>query len=214
MLHLGAEVVFVDVGPATFNIDTHEVARKITPRTRAIIPVHLFGLCADMDALAAIAGNIPLVEDAACATGATYKNRSSGSLGRAAAFSFHPRKIVTTGEGGMVTTNDDTLAENMRSLRNHGASISEEQRHRGPKPYIVPEFERLGFNYRMTDFQGAVGLVQLAKLDAFLEERRHWATFYVESTTTFVLTALWAMARLPLLLSSQGRPTRANRSKF
>jgi dTDP-4-amino-4,6-dideoxygalactose transaminase len=178
VLYCGATPVFVDVDRETFNLDVSQVRAKITERTKAIIPVHLFGLCADMDALAAAAPGIPLIEDAACAAGSSYKGRSAGALGLAGAFSFHPRKSITTGEGGMVTTSDDQFAETMRMLRNHGASVSEEQRHLGPKPYILPDFNLLGFNYRMTDLQAAVGLVQLGKLDKFIEDRRQWADFY------------------------------------
>ena len=93
-------------------------------------------------------------------------------------FSFHPRKSVTTGEGGMLTTNDDALAELCSNLRNHGASISEEQRHHGPRPYILPDFNLLGYNYRMTDLQGAVGVVQIQRLDEFIDERAKWADYY------------------------------------
>lgn len=178
VLYCGAIPIFVDVDPQTCNIAIDQVAAKITNCTKAIIPVHLFGRCVDIDALKEVVPNIPLVEDAACAAGAAYKGRSAGSLGVAGAFSFHPRKSITTGEGGMITTNDDALAEKMRVLRNHGASVSEEQRHLGPKPYILPEFNLLGFNYRMTDLQGAVGLVQLSKLDSLLQERRQWADYY------------------------------------
>jgi perosamine synthetase len=178
VLYCGAEPVFVDIDPVTFNIAPELIAAKITPRTRAIIAVHLFGLAADMDAIAAVAPGIHIVEDAACAVGAGYKGRCIGSLGLIAAFSFHPRKVITTGEGGMVTTNDDALAEWVRRARSHGASISEEQRHRGPQPYLLPSFDMVGFNYRMTDFQGAVGLVQLERLDTLIAERRKWADFY------------------------------------
>jgi dTDP-4-amino-4,6-dideoxygalactose transaminase len=101
-------------------------------------------------------------------------------MGQAAAFSFHPRKMVTTGEGGMVTTNDAALAERVRMLRNHGASISEEQRHLGPQPYLLPEFNVLGFNYRMTDLQAAVGLSQLRRIEELLTFREHWAAWYRE----------------------------------
>lgn len=110
-----------------------------------------------------------------------YKGAFAGGLGTAAAFSFHPRKSITTGEGGMVTTNDTALFNQMNMLRNHGASISEEQRHKGPRPYLLPEFNLLGFNYRMTDMQGAVGLVQLGKLETFLAERDKWASFYMQA---------------------------------
>jgi dTDP-4-amino-4,6-dideoxygalactose transaminase len=176
--YCGAEVVFVDIDPMTFNLDVRDLSRRITNRTKAIIPVHLFGLCADIDAIRNIAGNIPLIEDGACAAGAEYFGRPSGGLGTIGCFSFHPRKSITTGEGGMVTTNDDQIAEKIGMLRNHGASISEEQRHLGARPYILPEFNMLGFNYRMTDLQGAVGVVQLKKLDAFIVERNKWASFY------------------------------------
>jgi dTDP-4-amino-4,6-dideoxygalactose transaminase len=178
VLYCGATPVFVDVCRDTFNIDPDQVAAKVTPHTRAIIVVHLFGLCADVDAIAAAAPGIPIIEDAACAAGSAYKGRPAGTLGLAAAFSFHPRKSITTGEGGMVTTADDALAETMNMLRNHGASVSEEQRHLGPKPYLMAEFNLLGFNYRMTDLQAAVGLVQLAKLDRYIEERQRWAQYY------------------------------------
>lgn len=178
VLYCGATPIFVDVDPVSFNIDPAKVAARITPRTRAIIAVHLFGLCADIDAIADAAPGVPIIEDAACAAGSAYKNRSAGTLGFAAAFSFHPRKSVTTGEGGMVTTQDSALADRCNMLRNHGAGISEEQRHAGPRPYLLPEFNLLGFNYRMTDLQGAVGVVQLAKLDGFIAERQRWAEFY------------------------------------
>jgi len=179
--YCGATPVFADVERTTNNISPQSVADKITERTKAVIAVHLFGLCADMDGLRAVLGDdIPIIEDAACAAGASYKGTPAGGLGLAAAFSFHPRKSITTGEGGMVTTNDAELAARMDMLRNHGAAISEEQRHKGPKPYLLPEFNLLGFNYRMTDLQGAVGLVQLGKLDQFVGERQRWAEYYME----------------------------------
>ncbi|MBK7326054.1 MAG: DegT/DnrJ/EryC1/StrS family aminotransferase [Propionivibrio sp.] len=178
-VYCGATPVFADVDRATCNIDPTDVARRVTPRTKAVIAVHLFGLCADMDALRAVLPpSVAIIEDAACAAGAAYKSIAAGSLGLAAAFSFHPRKSITTGEGGMVTTNDDALADTANMLRNHGASISEEQRHKGPRPYLLPEFNLLGYNYRMTDLQGAVGLVQLQKLDQFIAERSTWADYY------------------------------------
>ena len=180
VIFCGAKVVFADVDTKTFNLDVEDLRKKITPKTKAIIPVHLFGLCADMDAIKQVAGNIPLIEDGACAAGAGYKGKPAGSLGVLGCFSFHPRKSVTTGEGGMITTNNDKLAELISSLRNHGASISEEQRHHGAKPYILPDFNMLGYNYRMTDLQAAVGIVQLKKLDMFIDEREQWAKFYDE----------------------------------
>ena len=181
VLYCGATPVFVDVDRKTFNIDPSGIADKVTEKTRAVIAVHLFGLCADIEAIrAAIPDHVKIIEDAACAAGARYKDRHAGGLGDAAVFSFHPRKSITTGEGGMITTNDKALAERVHVLRNHGASVSEEQRHHGPRPYIMAEYNLLGYNYRMTDLQGAVGLVQLGKLDRFIEERSRWATYYRE----------------------------------
>jgi len=179
VLYCGATPVFADVDRTTNNIDPVDLARRITPKTRAVIVVHLFGLCADMDAIRAVLPpHVKIIEDAACAAGASYKEALAGGLGDAAAFSFHPRKSITTGEGGMVTTNDDEIAEGANMLRNHGASISEEQRHKGPRPYLLPEFNLLGFNYRMTDLQGAVGLVQMGKLEKFIQERQQWADYF------------------------------------
>jgi len=183
VVYCGATPVFADVDPHTFNIDLEDVRRKLTRRTRAILPVHLFGLCVDMEALAEVASGIVLVEDAACAAGGAIRGRPAGPLGLAGAFSFHPRKSITTGEGGMITTHDAALAKRIDQLRNHGASISEEERLRGPRPYLLAEFNLLGFNYRMTDLQAAVGCVQLAKLDRMLEERRRLAGRYARELT-------------------------------
>jgi perosamine synthetase len=178
-LYCGATPVFVDVDRTTFNIDMADLARRITSRTRAVIPVHLFGLCADVAAVrAAVPPGVAVIEDAACAAGAALGAVPAGGLGDIGVFSFHPRKSVTTGEGGMVTTNDDKLADRAKILRNHGASISEEERHSGPRPYLLPDFEVMGFNYRMTDLQGALGLVQLSKLDRFIDERAAAAAYY------------------------------------
>jgi dTDP-4-amino-4,6-dideoxygalactose transaminase len=185
VLYCGATPVFVDVDPLTFNLDLKQVKSKVSERTRAVIAVHLFGRCLDIDTLRVeLPSSVAIIEDAACAAGASWNGRPAGSLGDVAAFSFHPRKSVTTGEGGMVTTANAELAETMNQLRNHGASLSEEQRHHGPRPYLLPEFNLLGFNYRMTDLQGAVGLVQLAKLDGFIDEREQWAQYYCEQLST------------------------------
>jgi dTDP-4-amino-4,6-dideoxygalactose transaminase len=179
VLYCGATPVFADVERDTFNLDVADALTRVTGRTKAVIPVHLFGLCADIDALrAGLPKDIAIVEDAACAAGGAYKKRPAGGLGDMAAFSFHPRKSITTGEGGMLTTNRADLARTAEMLRNHGASVSEEERHRGAKPYLLPEFNLLGFNYRMTDLQGAVGSVQLGKLDGFIAERARWAAWY------------------------------------
>jgi len=200
VLYCGATPVFADVNRATYNIDSADVARRLTSRTKAVIAVHLFGLCADIDALRAVLPEeIPIIEDAACAAGASYKGLSAGAIGFAASFSFHPRKSITTGEGGMVTTNDRSLADVANMLRNHGASISEEQRHSGPRPYLLPEFNLLGYNYRMTDLQGAIGLAQLKKLDRFIAEREHWAAYYRDSL------ARLGWLRMPQLPTEGGR---------
>ncbi|MDP6450030.1 MAG: DegT/DnrJ/EryC1/StrS family aminotransferase [Lentisphaeria bacterium] len=178
--YCGATPVLADVDRTTFNLDPQDVARRITERTRAVIPVHLFGLCADMHAIAAAAPGLTLIEDAACAVGSSLAGQPAGTLGTAGAFSFHPRKSITTGEGGMVTTNDAELAERIDMLRNHGANVPEERRHHNPGQHLMPEFNMLGFNYRMTDLQGAVGLVQIEKLDDLIDERRQWADYYCQ----------------------------------
>lgn len=178
-LYCGATPVLVDIEKETNNIDPKKIAAKINQRTKAVIVVHLFGLCADMDAIRAVVPpHVAIIEDAACAAGASYKGRPAGGLGKMGVFSFHPRKSITTGEGGMVTTDDDALASLIGQMRNHGAAVSEEQRHRGPRPYLLPDFDVLGYNYRMTDLQGSVGCVQLTKLDRFIQERQKWANYY------------------------------------
>ena len=132
--HLGGKVVFCDIDLETFNIDT-QIESKITNKTKAILPVHLFGLAAEMNAINAIAQqyNLWVVEDAACGFGSRYHGSHVGTLGNTGCFSFHPRKAITTGEGGMVTTQDGQLAEKIRRLRDHGAAMSDLQRHFGPK---------------------------------------------------------------------------------
>lgn len=184
IMYCNAKPVFIDIDIKTFNIDVTQLKSKITSKTKAVIPVHLFGLCANIDEIKQIAPQLKIVEDGACAAGAGINDRPAGSLGDIGCFSFHPRKSVTTGEGGMLTTNDDKLAERLNMLRNHGASISEEQRHKGPKPYILPEFDMVGFNYRMTDIQGAVGVVQIKKLDKFIDERQQWANYFTKELST------------------------------
>jgi perosamine synthetase len=181
VMYCGAIPVFVDIDPMTFNIDIRKIAEKITPKTTAIIPVHLFGLCADIEFIKTNFPQLKIVEDGACAAGSALHGNPAGSLGDIGCFSFHPRKSITTGEGGMLTTNNEIYAAVLDKLRNHGASVSEEQRHHGPKPYILPAFEMVGYNYRMTDLQGAIGVVQLKKLDQFIDERNSWAQYYTEN---------------------------------
>lgn len=185
VLYCGATPIFADIDPNTYNINPENISQLVTPKTKAIMVVHLFGLCADVDEIRSnIPSHVKIIEDAACASGATYKNQYAGSLGDAAAFSFHPRKTITTGEGGMITTNSPKLAEIMQKLRNHGAEISEEQRHNGAKPYLLPDFNMLGFNYRMTDLQGAVGLTQLTKLKKLIKQRQRFANYYREQLSS------------------------------
>lgn len=177
--YVGAKAVFADIETDTFNLDPAALEAAVTSRTRALVAVHLFGLAARMDEILAIAAkhNIAVIEDAACAVGTTYKGALVGGLGDIGCFSFHPRKVITTGEGGMVTTNRPDLADRVKSLRNHGAT--------GPapgedpaKPHVMSTFNRLGFNLRMSDIQAAVGIAQMAKLDALLAERRQLAENY------------------------------------
>lgn len=175
----GAKPIFADVDPRTFNLDLNDVKKKITKKTKAVIAVHLFGLCCDIIKLKKILPtNVKILEDAACSTGSTYNGKFSGNIGDAAAFSFHPRKIITTGEGGILSTNSKQIFDKINTLRNMGASISDAQRHHGPTPYILPDFNILGYNYRMTDIQAAIGLVQLKKLSKIIIARKKIAKFY------------------------------------
>lgn len=181
VMFCNATPVFIDIDPVTFNIDVVQIKNKITSKTKAIIPVHLFGLCADVDFIKQNFPELKIIEDGACAAGASLRGKPAGSLGEIGCFSFHPRKSITTGEGGMLTTNNDDIAAHLDKLRNHGASISEEQRHQGPKPYILSAFDIVGYNYRMTDLQGALGTVQIKKLDQFIDERQQWADYYFDN---------------------------------
>ena len=178
--YFGARPVFVDIDPTTFNVDIERLAGAITDRTAGIIPVHLFGLCADMDRVMELARARALwvVEDAACAFGAGIGERHAGTFGDAAAFSFHPRKAITTGEGGMLTTGDSEMAKIARSLRDHGADRTDLDRHTASDGTHLPAYPRLGFNYRMTDLQAAIGVVQMGRAEHLLETRRHQARRY------------------------------------
>ncbi|HXG70784.1 MAG TPA: DegT/DnrJ/EryC1/StrS family aminotransferase [Gemmatimonadaceae bacterium] len=175
--HLGGRVVFCDIDLRTFNLDVSMLEERITPRTRAIIPVHLFGLSADMAPVLEIAKRHGLwvVEDAACGFGARYQGKHVGALGDTGCFSFHPRKAITTGEGGMVTTGDPTLADRIRRLRDHGAAMSDLQRHLGSRPYLLADHPDAGYNQRMTDLQGALGSAQMERADAIIAERQRLA---------------------------------------
>jgi perosamine synthetase len=177
--HCGAEPVFADIDARTYNLDANAAERAITERTKAIMPVHQVGLPADMDAFLSLAERhrLALVEDAACAIGAEYRGRPIGSLETLACFSLHPRKVITTGEGGMITLQDEALAERLRRLRAHGMSMSDLARHSATEVTFESYPER-GFNYRMTDMQAALGLCQLDALDWILQRRRELAERY------------------------------------
>ncbi len=172
ILHTGATVVFAEIDPLTYTIEPSDVERRITERTKAIMPVDQIGLACDIDAINDIAKRhgLEVVEDAAPAIGAVYKGRKVGTSGHATVFSFHPRKVITTGEGGMITTDDGALAERARRLRHHGMSVSDLARHEADH-LIVEEYHDLGFNYRMTDIQASIGLVQIRRLDELLRIR-------------------------------------------
>jgi len=176
----GATPVFADIDLTTFNIEPVALEAAITERTVGIMPVHLFGLCAEMAPIREIAQRHGLwvLEDAACGFGASYRGDSAGTLGTAAAFSFHPRKSITTGEGGMVTTSDDALARKVAVLRDHGASRTDLSRHVGRAGFLLADYDDLGFNYRMTDLQGAMGCVQMDRAPWILEQRARVAASY------------------------------------
>jgi perosamine synthetase len=181
VLYTGATPVFADIEPDTWNIDPDDALRRVSPRTKAIIPVHQVGLAADLERLKPLAARgIAIVEDAACAIGATYRGTPVGSHGNIACFSLHPRKTISTGEGGMLTTDDHAAAERARRLRSHGASVSAFSRH-GTRGVVVEEYDELGFNYRMSDVQAAIGIVQMQKLDRLLAQRRAVAERYDEA---------------------------------
>ncbi|MBD1915651.1 MULTISPECIES: DegT/DnrJ/EryC1/StrS family aminotransferase [Cyanophyceae] len=175
----GASPVFIDIQPDTFNLDPACLAATLkklmtdsetAKRVKAILPVHTFGQMANMPEILDIANqyNLPVVEDAACALGATLSRKQAGSWGAMSCFSFHPRKAITTGEGGIITTNDATLVRKLKALRNHGMDPESSS-----IDFIMP-----GFNYRMTEFQAALGLSQMDKLDRIITKRRNLAANY------------------------------------
>jgi perosamine synthetase len=185
--YCGATPTFVDIDPHTYNMDPDWLEPAITSRTKAILPVHQIGLPADMDAILEVARRygLPVVEDAACAIGSLiFRDGCWQQIGqphgRVACFSFHPRKVMTTGEGGMLTTNDVELDRQFRLLRQHGMSVSDTTRHHA-KRVVFEQYLKLGFNYRLSDLQAAVGRVQLKRLPAMLEKRRLLATRYTQS---------------------------------
>jgi perosamine synthetase len=170
--NVGAITKFVDIELNSLCIDIEKIEEKITINTKAIIPVHEFGQSADMDKIIELAKkyNIKVIEDAACALGSEYKGNKVGTIGDIGCFSLHPRKAITTGEGGIVVTNNDDYAEKIRLLRNHGLSYIDGK----------PQFTMAGLNYRMTNIQGAIGVVQMKKINILNEKRRGIAEKYSE----------------------------------
>ena len=181
--HLGGKVVFCDINLDTFNIDVEQIESKITSKTKAILPVHLFGLSANMDPIINLAKKheLLIVEDAACGFGSKYKGQHVGTFGDTGRFSFHPRKAITTGEGGMITASNESLVEKIRRLRDHGASKSDLQRHLGPRPYLLADHPDAGYNQRMTDLQAALGSAQMNRANDIVLQRQTLAEMYDEA---------------------------------
>jgi dTDP-4-amino-4,6-dideoxygalactose transaminase len=179
--YVGADPVFADIDPMTGNLTPATIEPLLTPRTKAVILVHQGGIPADVDAVRALCEprGIAVLEDAACAAGSTYRGRPVGAGSQIAAWSFHPRKLLTTGEGGMITTDREDWAVLLSRLREHGMSASAAQRHASAQP-VLEQYLEVGFNYRMTDIQAAVGLVQLGRLDEIVAVRRRIAARYRE----------------------------------
>jgi perosamine synthetase len=181
VLYCGATVRFADIDERTFNANPDSIKAMITSRTKAIMPVDQIGLPCDYEKILTIAKdhNIPVVADSACALGAEFSGRRVGSIARLHCFSFHPRKIITSGEGGMITTNEPELAAKLRVLRSQGMHKSTFERQ--GKTVSSETFSELGFNYRMTDLQAAIGIEQLKKLDSLIDKRRKLAARYNEA---------------------------------
>lgn len=189
--YVNAKPVFAEVNPVTYNIDAADVKKKITPKTKAILIVHQIGMPADIDAFRAICNehNLILIEDAACAAGSAYKGKKIGSHSDLVCFSFHPRKVITTGDGGMVTTSNEQFYNRIKLLRQHGMSVNDRVRHLSDKVIIEDHLE-VGFNYRMTDIQAAVGIKQLERLDGIIEERRKIAHRYQKELADLTMIRL------------------------
>ena len=179
--YVGAQPVFADVDLVTQNLVPETVRPQLTGRTRAVILVDQAGVPADLAAMRALCDplQVTVIEDAACAAGSSYRGRPVGAGAELAAFSFHPRKLLTTGEGGMITTGDEAIAARLRRLREHGMDVSAADRHRSRQP-VIEHYTEVGFNYRMTDIQAAIGLVQLRKLAPMVARRRLLARRYTE----------------------------------
>lgn len=177
--YVGATPVFAEVQRDTYNLDPLDVERRITEKTKAILVVHQIGLPADIDAFKELClnYNLQLIEDAACAVGSSYKGAKIGSHSELVCFSLHPRKVISTGDGGMITTNREDYYERLKLLRQHGMSVNDRVRHES-KSVVFEDHVELGYNYRLTDIQAAIGIKQLEKLDWIVQERRKIAATY------------------------------------
>jgi perosamine synthetase len=180
--YTGATPVFAEVDRRTFNLDPDAAEAAITPRTKAILVVHQIGLPANLDRFYALAAKrgLQVIEDAACAIGSYYRGRPIGSHGDLVCFSFHPRKVITTGEGGMITTSNRDYADRLRLLRQHGMSVSDMVRH-SSRQVVIEKYVCLGYNYRMTDIQAAIGVEKMKRLDGIVARRRDLAAKYTEA---------------------------------
>ncbi|MEZ4822945.1 MAG: DegT/DnrJ/EryC1/StrS family aminotransferase [Ignavibacteria bacterium] len=183
--YTGATPVFGEVDRDTYNLNADHAESLITDKTKAIILVHQLGMPADIDAFRKLSDkyNIKIIEDAACAIGSSYKGKKIGSHSGIVCFSFHPRKVITTGEGGMIATDDESIYNKVKLLRQHGMSVNDRTRHESGK-LIFEDHIVLGYNYRMTDIQASIGLRQLEKLDHIIEERRKIALKYIEELSS------------------------------
>ena len=179
VVHCGAVPVFAEIDPRTYNLDPAAAEAAITPRTKAIMPVHQIGMPADIERFHEIARRrgVRIIEDAACALGSRYRRRPIGGHSELVCFSFHPRKVICTGDGGMVLTHDDDHAARLRLLRQHGMSVPDAARH-GARKLIIEQYVCIGYNYRMTDLQAAVGVEQMKRLDGIVARRRELAERY------------------------------------
>lgn len=182
IVHAGAKPVFAEVNPETYNLDAADAEKRITSKTKAILLVHQIGMPADINTFQKLCNKhkLLLIEDAACAVGSEYKGKKIGSHSDLVCFSFHPRKVISTGDGGMITTSRQVYYDKLRLLRQHGMSVNDRVRHTS-KQVVFEDHVVIGYNYRMTDIQAAVGIKQLEKLDWLITERKKIASFYHQS---------------------------------
>ena len=181
IMYVGAKPIFAEVN-SDYNLDINDVEKRITAKTKAILLVHQMGMPADIDTFQKLCKDkgLILIEDAACAIGSEYKGRKIGSHSDLVCFSFHPRKVITTGDGGMISTSNKRFNDRLKILRKHAMSISDHERHES-KEILFEDHLEVGYNYRMTDIQAAVGIEQLKKLDKIIFERRKIAEKYIEA---------------------------------